>query len=111
MKTVNAENLKKRFSDNELYFGVAVKKIIDNTPEEKPEAPEIPAEILAEVVEIIRDILPQLVEIAKAQILERQPKRNCEECEHYKLKTEGVPGDGLYGCELWDCIKEGGANE
>lgn len=110
MKTINADELKKRFNDGDLYFGEVVKKIIDSAPDEKPDAPEIPAEILAHVVEIIREILPQLVEIAKAQLKDRQPERNCEKCEHYKLKTEGVPGDGLYGCELWDCIYERGQN-
>lgn len=27
--------------------------------------------------------------------------RDCENCEHYK-----DDGEGIYGCELWDCDKD-----
>ena len=86
--------------------------VIDNAPTVEPK-PEIPPELLNQVVEIIRDILPQLVEIAKDEVKNgikttgqaiREKERDCENCEHHKPK-----GNGFFGCELWECKFKGGA--
>lgn len=35
-----------------------------------------------------------------ASMKTNKTERNCEQCEHLKPKAPGV-----YGCELWECIK------
>ena len=50
---------------------------------------EIPANVVCDVIELIES----------APTIEA-PKRNCEQCEHHKPNATGV-----YGCELWQCIK------
>lgn len=96
--------------------------IIDNAPAVEPQMPREYRQAL-EVLEYIkehyilvekspRDDPNALIERRQnAKTKGGQPERNCEKCEHYKLKTEGVPGDGLYGCELWDCIYERGQGD
>lgn len=99
-----------------------VMSAIDNAPTVEPQMPRE----YRQALEVLEHIKERYILVEKSPrddpnaLIERrqnaktkggQPERNCEKCEHYKLKTEGVPGDGLYGCELWDCIYERGQTD
>lgn len=69
------------------------------------------ADILPEVVEIIRDILPQVVEIVKQNKYKAKPASGCKNCKYESLSTWEAPCNECKRACLDKYEKDGQADE